>query len=98
MFSLTQVGGRLPQAPGEYHSYPFVETLLYANAAVFELAPGQSHLSSFDKDALVLMTPVKRERENSGRCSLKAGKAYVIVPSTELPGKKGVFYLSAYFN
>lgn len=44
------------------------------------------------------MTPLKRERENSGRCQLKAGKTYVIVPSTEIAGKKGVFYLSAYFN
>ena len=44
------------------------------------------------------MTPVKRERENSGRCQLKAGKTYVIVPSTEIAKKKGTFYLSAYFN
>ena len=44
------------------------------------------------------MTPLKRERENSGRCQLKAGKSYVIVPSTEMAGKKGVFHLSAYFN
>ena len=44
------------------------------------------------------MTPIKRERENSGRCLLKGGKTYVIVPSTEKAGKKGAFYLSAYFN
>lgn len=44
------------------------------------------------------MTPIKRERENSGRCALKAGETYVLVPSTEIKGKKGVFYLSCYFN
>ena len=46
------------------------------------------------------MSPIKRERENSGRCVLKAGedKAYVIVCTTELEGKKGDFYLSVYFN
>ena len=44
------------------------------------------------------MTPIKRERENSGRCKLKGGETYVIVPSTEIAGKRGVFYLSVYFN
>ena len=45
-----------------------------------------------------MMTPIKKERENSGRFSLLAGETYVIVPSTELQGKRGVFYLSTYFN
>jgi len=97
MFSVSQTGGRLPKT-GTYYDYPFVETLHYANAAVFELPSGQNYLQAFDKDKLHLMTPLKRERENSGRCLLKAGKNYVIVPSTEVKGKKGVFYLSAYFN
>jgi len=97
MFSVSQTGGRLPKT-GTYYDYPFVETLHYANAAVFELAPGQEYLQAFDKSALHLMTPIKRERENSGRCLLKGGKSYVIVPSTEIAKKKGVFYLSAYFN
>ena len=44
------------------------------------------------------MTPIKIERENSGRCKLKAGERYVIVPSTEIAGKRGNFYLSLYFN
>ena len=44
------------------------------------------------------MTPIKRERENSGRCNLKGGETYVLIPSAEIQGKKGVFYLSAYFN
>ena len=98
MFSLAQVGGRLPREPGEYYQYPFAETLKYASAAVFELAPGQEYLQAFDKAALRLMTPVKRERENSGRCHLLAGKTYVVVAATEIAGKKGTFYLSAYFD
>lgn len=97
MFSLCQTGGRLPTT-GEYHDYPFPETLHYANAAIFRLAPGQEYLESFDKEALKLMTPIKRERENSGRCNLKGGETYVLIPSAEIQGKKGVFYLSAYFN
>ena len=44
------------------------------------------------------MTPIKRERENTGRCRLKAGEKYVFVPSTEIAGKVGNFYLSIYFN
>jgi hypothetical protein len=44
------------------------------------------------------MSPIKRERENSGRCKLEAGCTYVIVCSTELPGTLGEFYLSVYFN
>ena len=40
MFSLAQTGGRLPKT-GQYYDYPFVETLKYANAAVFELSDGQ---------------------------------------------------------
>jgi len=44
------------------------------------------------------MSPIKRERENSGRCKLEAGSSYVIVCSTEMAGKTGDFYLSVYFN
>ncbi len=67
MFSLSQTGGRLPKT-GQYYDYPFVETLHYANSAVFELPEGSKYLSAFDKNRLLLMTPIKRERENSGRC------------------------------
>ena len=49
MFSLCQTGGRLPRT-GEYHEYPFAETLKYANAAVFRLAPGQEYLKAFTKE------------------------------------------------
>jgi len=55
-------------------------------------------LRTFDKNALVYMSPIKREKEVSGRCKLKAGESYVIVPSTELARKKGKFFLSIYFN
>ena len=44
------------------------------------------------------MTPVKQERENSGRVKLQGGQRYIIVPSTEITGRKGQFYLSVYFN
>jgi hypothetical protein len=44
------------------------------------------------------MTPVKRERENSGRLTLEAGSSYVVVCSTELAGSTGEFFLSVYFN
>ena len=44
------------------------------------------------------MSPIKRERENSGRVILEAGCTYAIVCSTELAGKTGEFFLSVYFN
>ena len=44
------------------------------------------------------MSPIKRERENSGRLELEAGCTYAIVCSTELPGMTGEFFLSLYFN
>ena len=44
------------------------------------------------------MSPIKRERENSGRCKLEANCSYVIVCSTELAGTLGEFFLSIYFN
>lgn len=44
------------------------------------------------------MSPIKRERENSGRVNLEAGCSYAVVCSTELPGKTGEFFLSFYFN
>ena len=97
MFSVTQTGGRLP-AEGLYYTYPFAETLNYAAAGVFKLAPGERHLKCFDKNALVYMSPIKREKEVSGRCQLKKGETYVIVPSTELAKKRGKFFLSVYFN
>ena len=97
MFSVSQTGGRLP-VEGRYHDYPFKETLHYVNAAVFELPPYQDYLKAFDKDQLVLMTPIKSDRENSGRCQLAAGKSYVIIASTEITGKCGQFFLSLYFN
>ena len=44
------------------------------------------------------MSPIKREKENSGRCKLKAGNTYVIIPSTEMAKKRGKFFVSVYFN
>lgn len=45
-----------------------------------------------------LLTPIKLEKENSGRTNLKGGKTYVIVPSLEIKGGRGDFFLSVYFN
>ena len=75
-----------------------MNSINYTSVAVFKLPSGDSYLKSFDKDLLVYMSPIKREKENSGRCTLKAGQTYIIVPTTEIPGKKGQFYLSIYFN
>jgi len=67
VFSLQQTGGRLP-VNGKYFEYPFAETLSYACAAVFKLDFGQEVLTEFDKNKLVYLSPIKRERENPGRC------------------------------
>jgi len=105
MFSMTQVGGRLP-IDGQYSEYPFPDQLRYAAVACFEIKEGQNAMKAqngtclgfFDKERLVYLSPIKRERENSGRCTLKGGKQYVIVCSTEMPKVKGRFFLSVYFN
>lgn len=109
---MTQTGGRLPRAPGEYYDYPFIETLHYGCVAVFKLQrsligelnePGQPkgiYLKSFTKDpnSLVFMSPIKRERENSGRIKLKAGEQYIVVCTAENPGTRSSFHLSCYFD
>jgi hypothetical protein len=97
MISMTQTGGRLP-VNGQYLDYPFAETLNYAAVGVFKLSGSQGYLPAFDKNALHFMSPIKRERENSGRCKLEAGSSYVIVCSTEMAGTLGDFYVSVYFN
>ena len=70
----------------------------YACAAVFHLEYGKRHLEQFDRNRMTLLTPVKRERENSGRCHLKGGETYVIIPATELPNKQGEFFVSIYVD
>ena len=102
MFSMTQTGGRLPIIEDDgsktYYKYPFQETLKYACAAVFRLPFGQRYLTEFDKERIVYLSPIKRERENSGRCKLKGGETYIIVPSTEIAGVTGTVYLSIYLS
>jgi len=102
MFSMSQTGGRLPiinkDGSKTYYEYPFAETLIYACCAVFKLDFGQRYLKAFDKDKIVYLTPIKRERENSGRVKLLGGETYIIVPSAEIAGQKGDVYLSIYFN
>lgn len=98
MFSLSQTGGRLPQQKGKYFEYPFIETLLYANLTIFKLNKNEKFLSEFDPQRIVYTSPIKRERENSGRCQLKAGEKYVVVCSTEMGSQTGDLYLSVYFN
>lgn len=85
MFSMQQTGGRLP-VNGQYFEYPFAETLIYAQASVWHLGYGERYLKSFDKNKKTYLSPIKRERENAGRCHLKGGETYVIIPSAEIPG------------
>lgn len=47
---------------------------------------------------MTFMSPIKRERENTGRIHLDAKSTYVVVCSTELPAKTGEFFLSLYFD
>lgn len=103
MFSMSQTGGRLPiirkdGQPKLYYNYPFGETLNYANVTVFKLNEDEKHLRAFDKDRIVYVSPIKRERENSGRVQLKAGQKYVIIPSTEIAGNQGDVYMSIYLD
>lgn len=83
---------------GHYYTYPFAETLKYGCVSVFKLNPGEEYLKAFDKDSFIYMSPVKREKENPGRCKLKAGETYVIVCALEIAGFKSDFFLSVYFN
>ena len=78
--------------------YPFAETLKYACLAIFKLDPGEEHLSKFDKNKICYLSPIKRERENSGRVRLSANTTYIIVPATEMPEMEGEVYISLYFN
>ena len=98
MFSMTQTGGRLPVSKYQYSKYPFADTMHYACVAVFRLPYGATYLTAFDKNAITYLSPIKRERENPGRCQLKGGETYVIVPSTEIAGKQGEVYISLYCN
>jgi hypothetical protein len=72
-----------------------------ACVALWELPDGtgeEGYLETFNKEQLRLMTPIKIEKENSGRTNLKAGKTYVIIPSLEIKGGKGDFFVNVYFN
>lgn len=98
MLSLQQTGGRLPPAKGVYYDYPFSETLCYANIAVFKVKSNQRYLPAFDMKNITYMSPVKRERENAGRVSLKGGETYIIVAAAERAGTRGQFCVSLYVN
>lgn len=97
MISMAQLGGRLP-VEGKYFNYPFAETLNYGCVSVFKLKNGKRVLNYFDKDEIKYLSPIKRERENSGRCQLKKNETYVIVCSTEIAGTLGDFQLSIYID
>lgn len=97
VLSLGQTGGRLP-IDGKYFNYPFMETLNYTCAAVFELRDDEDYLTAFDKDRLLCITPICCELENTIRFSLKAGHSYVIVCSTEIANRTGDFFLNVFFN
>ena len=97
MFSMTQTGGRLP-VNGQYYDYPFIETMHYGCVGVFKLDYKDRYLNAFDKNKITYLSPIKRERENSGRCQLKGGETYVIICSCEMQGVEGDFFLSLYIN
>ena len=44
------------------------------------------------------MSPIKRERENSGRVVLDPNLTYIIVAACEMKGTTGKFHLSVYFD
>ena len=44
------------------------------------------------------MSPIKRERENSGRVQLDANETYILVPACELKETTGEFHLSIYVD
>lgn len=109
MFSMTQIGGRLPLVNEnhqyQYSEYPFMDQLKYANVAVFKLdnkntgnEKNSLYLKYFDKENLIFCSPIKQERDNSGRVLLKKGSSYMIVCATENSKQKGKFFLSVYFN
>lgn len=83
---------------GEYYKYPFSETLNYACIALFKLEKGDKYLKAFNKDQIKYMSPIKRERENTGRVELEANETYVLVASFEMPGTLGELYLSIYID
>ena len=97
VISLHQDGGRLPEN-GKYYNYPFSETLDYNCLSVFKLPYGDRYLRSFDRNSLVYLSPIKREVETCGRMKMSGGETYVIVPSNELAGVTGKFWLSLYVN
>jgi len=90
-----------------YSNYPFSEKIKYGCVSIFRLDNKNAaqnpynhctYLKYFDKDNLVFCSPIKQERENTGRALLKKGEQYVIVCATESSKKRGKFYLSVYFN
>ena len=66
-FSMAQHGGRL-QHDGHYSTYPFADSIKYGCVSVFEVGHDDKYLKEFNKDKLVYISPIKRERENAGRC------------------------------
>lgn len=105
MISLQQTGGRLPiitesRDRKTYFDYPFAETLHYAALTIFKVKSNSNlrTLENFDKDDIIYLSPIKRERENAGRVHLKKNETYIIVPSTEKGGMSGEFYLSIYID
>jgi hypothetical protein len=72
--------------------------LKYGCVSVFRLPKDKEHLTAFNKDDLVFMSPIKLEKENAGRCTLKADSNYVIVCALEKAGAKNDFFLSVYFD
>lgn len=56
------------------------------------------YLTEFDKNRLIYLSPVKRERENTGRVRLKGGQTYIMVPSCEVAGTLGDVFINIYID
>lgn len=101
LISMSQTGGRLPlknKGKLQYYKYPFAETLNYACLAIFKVEPEDEYLKMFDKQRLAYLSPVKRERENSGRIRLTGGQTYIAVPSCEVAGTLGDVFINIYID
>ena len=97
MISLCQNGGRMP-IDDDYCEFPFLETFNTVNLAIFRIDDGHRYLQAFDQTKLASLSPIQHEREITARCNLYGDATYVVVPTTELPGKTGEFHLSVYVD
>jgi len=91
--SLGQPDGRLIRGL----KFPFKENINPVCFTVARLSKGEQKLSKFDPARVVKVSAVKEYREVALELELENGN-YVVVPSTQLPGQTGEFFLNIYFE